>query len=75
MHCDLRAENLRWSTELQCVMIVDFGESALLEIPDISQSEVSCILRSEADLRGSTCGYKVKLFYWSTKDTKDKVST
>jgi hypothetical protein len=37
-HCDLRAENLLWSTELQCVMIVDFGESALLEIPDVSPS-------------------------------------
>lgn len=31
MHRDLCVENLLWSTELQCVIIVDFGRSALLE--------------------------------------------
>lgn len=35
-HRDLRVENLLWNTELQCVMIVDFGTSVLLEISDVS---------------------------------------
>jgi hypothetical protein len=37
-HRDFCVENLLWSTELQCVMIVDFGTSILLEIPDFIPS-------------------------------------
>ena len=37
-HRDLCVENLLWSIELQCVIIVDFGKSALLEIPGVPPS-------------------------------------
>ena len=37
-HRDFCVENLLWSTELHSVMIVDFGKSILLEIPDIFPS-------------------------------------
>jgi serine/threonine protein kinase len=37
-HRNLCVENLLWSTELQCVMIVDFGTSVLLDNPDFCLS-------------------------------------
>ena len=66
MHYDLRSENFLWSMDLQYVMIVDFGQSALLEISHVFPStryqpkpRFNLVQRKQEDLLNRTAFFSL----------------